>query len=1043
MLDAGCYDAINLDGGGSTTYVAKQEGDDEISLVSSPSDGYERSVSTSLMMVSTAPSSTAFHHAILEADASYLTIGSSVKVTATGASATGNAAELPEGTTWAVSDASIAQIDEDGTVTALANGAVDVKLMLGDEVLGTKTINVVVPDTVYFERDRMDAVYGEPLILPVQAKYNGKKVIINENDIDLSLNNPAAGTFEGFAFIASEAGGLKSAKVTAALKLNADVKGSMDLTLFSADEASFNFDAATGGDRQFAWLREVSNSTTVDSINYMAVETDVPMVTDYTFAIDMTQIPIPEELADLTSMLPGSDIEGASAWTFLLQLAERVSVLTEVKPVIKIDPDFDVDYSGITLMNDYFKLEKAELNEETNELSLSLRWIDQTQAIDPATANPLCILSGLKLTPKEDADWGNSQRLSAAHSGHVGYTIYLRANALYSFACKEENQQIYKLYPFVNEDVIIGGAPESGAYFSDIYAEFADEYTLINTHKSGWIYEDGGYAYYENGERLKGICEVEGYYYDFGEDGINEGRTKYTGMLTKDGHTCYAKFGLLASGWVYQDGKTYYFDENGVGCNGIVEIDEVPLSFNDGLLVGGHTGFITKSNGRTYYYENGNGCFKWKYIDGYWYHFHPESGVMTTGLKKLPDDRSTYYDFAEDGKLLRGYFNKSGFYYWAGDLYKDQWVKAGNDPDPEAWYRTNGGGHFVTDLTDKATVRILFDGVIYTFDNSNGKLLYGNIVKKNGSLYYYWAGAPYTKGWFEFEGDTYYAFANGKLATGKQVIDGKTYQFNDKGVLITNNAFMNVSLNDDDSIMSVEVVNANKAKKLRVEVWSEQAGKENSLRSYELEKNVVGEWTAEIPMCVFNRAGAYRVYVYDASTGSGTYLIGERIKAATVADHVYTDNKDDFCDLCGEETRDADSGTTVMYRMYNPNSGEHFYTGATDERDGLVAVGWRYEGIAFNFPTVGEPVYRLYHKPTGEHLYTMDVAEKDKLLAEGWRYENVAFNSAGPDAVPQYRLHNPNATVGAYHFTSSVAEKDMLIRAGWKYQGIGWYSSLK
>ena len=1036
MLDAGCDVAINLDGGGSTTYVAKQEGDDKLSLVSNPSDGYERSVSASLMMVSTAPSSTAFHHAILEAEATYLTIGSSVNVIATGASATGNPAELPDGTKWTVSDGSVAQIDQNGTVTALSNGTVDVKLMLGDEVLGSKTMNVVVPTTVYFERDRMDAIYGEPVLLPVRAKYNGKKVIINENDVVLSLDNAAAGSFDGFSFTAVEGSGLKSAKVIAALKLNASVKGYLDMSLFSADEASFDFDNATGGDRQFAWLREISNATTEDDVNFMAVDTKQPMVTDYTFAIDMTQIPIPEVLADLTSMLPGSDVEGASAWTFLLQLAERVSVLTEVKPVVKIDPNFDVDYSNVTLMNDYFELEKVELNKETNELTMSLRWIDQTMAIDPTTANPLCILSGIKLTPKADADWGSNHRLTVEHTGKVGYTIYLRASALYSFASKEENQKIYNLYPFTNPD----DPSESGGYFSDIYAEFADEYTLINSHKSGWVYEDGGYAYYENDERLTGICQVEGYYYDFGEDGINDGRTKYTGMLTKDGKTCYAKFGLLASGWVYQDGKTYCFDENGVGYDGTVLIDEVPLTFADGLLVGGHTGFITKSNGRTFYYEDGNICYKWKYIGGHWYHFHAETGVMTTGLKKLPDDRSTYYDFAEDGKLLRGYFNKSGYYYWAGKLLKDSWVKAGNDPDPDAWYRTNGGGHFVTDLTSKPTVKIDIGGVIYTFDNTNGKLLRGDIINVNGSLYYYWAGKPYTGGWFQLDNNTYYASLNGKLATGQKVIDGKTYQFDKRGVLMNGGIMMDVTLNEDDSIMEVSIINVKNANTLRVAVWSEQAGKDASLRWYKIQRNNFGEWVIEIPMCVFNRAGAYQVHVYN---DTNKFLISERIKAKTVADHVYSNDLDDFCDLCGEETRDADSGTTVMYRMYNPNSGEHFYTGSTEERDILVAAGWRYEGIAFNFPTVGEPVYRVYHKPTGEHLYTMDVAEKDRLLAAGWRYEGVAFNSASPDEVPQYRLYNRNATVGAYHFTSSTAERDMLIAAGWKYQGIGWYSCLK
>ena len=83
MLEAGCVDAVNLDGGGSTTYVAKQPGEDAIQVVNRPSDGVARSVATSLMMVSTAPSSTAFDHALLESEYDYATVGTSVTVTDT------------------------------------------------------------------------------------------------------------------------------------------------------------------------------------------------------------------------------------------------------------------------------------------------------------------------------------------------------------------------------------------------------------------------------------------------------------------------------------------------------------------------------------------------------------------------------------------------------------------------------------------------------------------------------------------------------------------------------------------------------------------------------------------------------------------------------------------------------------------------------------------------------------------------------------------------------------------------------------------------
>jgi len=135
--------------------------------------------------------------------------------------------------------------------------------------------------------------------------------------------------------------------------------------------------------------------------------------------------------------------------------------------------------------------------------------------------------------------------------------------------------------------------------------------------------------------------------------------------------------------------------------------------------------------------------------------------------------------------------------------------------------------------------------------------------------------------------------------------------------------------------------------------------------------------------------------------------------------------------------------TVPMYRMYDPNAGEHFYTGSEVERDTLVVAGWNYEGVGFNYPALGAPVYRLYNSVSGDHLYTMDQAEIDQLVAGDWNIEGVAFNSAAESEVPQYRLWNPNAVRGAWHFTSDEGERNVLLEAGWQDQGIGWYSTMK
>ena len=130
----------------------------------------------------------------------------------------------------------------------------------------------------------------------------------------------------------------------------------------------------------------------------------------------------------------------------------------------------------------------------------------------------------------------------------------------------------------------------------------------------------------------------------------------------------------------------------------------------------------------------------------------------------------------------------------------------------------------------------------------------------------------------------------------------------------------------------------------------------------------------------------------------------------------------------------------TMYRLYNPNNFEHFYTANLNERDTLVRIGWgHYEGIAWYAPLSGTPVYRLYHKDFRDHHYTLDKNECDTLVAKhGWINEGIAWYSGG--TKPLYRLYNPRLTSGSHHYTTDANERDVLVaQHGWIYEGIAWY----
>lgn len=143
---------------------------------------------------------------------------------------------------------------------------------------------------------------------------------------------------------------------------------------------------------------------------------------------------------------------------------------------------------------------------------------------------------------------------------------------------------------------------------------------------------------------------------------------------------------------------------------------------------------------------------------------------------------------------------------------------------------------------------------------------------------------------------------------------------------------------------------------------------------------------------------------------------------------------------------DASVQTQVMYRLYNPNSGEHFYTADQYERGVTVASGWNDEGEGWVAPVESEtPVYRLYSGT--DHHYTMDTVERDALIEAGWSDEGIGWYSDDQETVPLYRQFNPNVdpaaatnNSGSHNYTVDLDEHNSLVSAGWNDEGIGWYA---
>jgi len=121
-----------------------------------------------------------------------------------------------------------------------------------------------------------------------------------------------------------------------------------------------------------------------------------------------------------------------------------------------------------------------------------------------------------------------------------------------------------------------------------------------------------------------------------------------------------------------------------------------------------------------------------------------------------------------------------------------------------------------------------------------------------------------------------------------------------------------------------------------------------------------------------------------------------------------------------------------VYRLYNPQNGEHLYTKDLHEAEAITEQrGWQWEGVGFTASSSkGQAVWRLYDSATGLHLWTTDAWERRVLLTQrrGWSDEGLAWYGAGPYRLT--RLFDPRS--GQHLYTRDAYEARVLsTERGW------------
>lgn len=229
LKDAGCVTALYLDGGGSATFAAREEGG-ELEMLSKPSDGQERTISSGVLCISTDSQDGKFDHAAITPRDELYTPGSSVQFIAIGVDHSGGAAELPDDLEWKLAEESsgMGMIDKTGYFTANEDctGAVNVELLQGETVVGTASVEIVKPDSIYFNSDEISLDFEQESDLGLVVRYQNRDVNIKEGDIVWAMSDSKMGTFTGNIFKSAD-GYSVTATITATSAFDGDVNATV------------------------------------------------------------------------------------------------------------------------------------------------------------------------------------------------------------------------------------------------------------------------------------------------------------------------------------------------------------------------------------------------------------------------------------------------------------------------------------------------------------------------------------------------------------------------------------------------------------------------------------------------------------------------------------------------------------------------------------------------------------------------------------------------------------------------------------------------
>ncbi len=272
-----------------------------------------------------------------------------------------------------------------------------------------------------------------------------------------------------------------------------------------------------------------------------------------------------------------------------------------------------------------------------------------------------------------------------------------------------------------------------------------------------WVQKSGKWYLRDPwGSNLTGWQLVKGTWYYMNSSGVlSNGPVESNGTWVQKSGKWYLRdpWGSNLTGWQLVKGTWYYMNSSGVMLTGWQKVNGkwYYLGSSGAMRIG------WQKIGGSWYLLGSSGAMAtgWQKVGSTWYHLKP-SGAMTTGWLR---QGSTWYYLDGSGAMATGWREIGGLRYWFNEsghmgAMTTGWLRQGS-----TWYYLDGSGAMATGWRE-------IGGLRYWFNESGHMAI----------------------GWLELNGNTFFLESNGAMVCDTvKVIDGKSYEFDRDGVLVSCN----------------------------------------------------------------------------------------------------------------------------------------------------------------------------------------------------------------------------------------------------------------